>query len=75
MLFHLLRDLSTASEADGESAFSFLRPAYYNALAASSSSTAAAAANPEAAEEGVKRKKKHEEALRKFRSVNFATLT
>ena len=59
VLFNMLRDLSTAAEVDeGETTFSFLRPAYFNALPKSAVS----------AEEGAKRKKKHEEALRKFRS-------
>ena len=70
VLFNILRDLSTAAAAspevdDGEeAAFSFLRPAYYNAQESAASKTV----NSEAAEEGAKRKKKHEEALRKFRS-------
>ena len=59
VLFNMLRDLSTAAEVDeGETSFSFLRPAYFNAPKSAAVS----------AEEGAKRKKKHEEALRKFRS-------
>ena len=68
VLFNILRDLSTAAASpevdDNEAAFSFLRPAYYNAPESATSKMTTS----DAAEEGAKRKKKHEEALRKFRS-------